>query len=298
MSAPVRPTRIMIRSRRGRRRHRRPLERSRPAGPLMQRAEPLLLRVVVDLDDDPVDLVVELPAAALPDAAAISDLVDRLEAFCERVDRKPVFPQPLQGFPMGSELRALVRPDAVSPERQRPRGGDARVLLPQRARGGVARVRCRLLPLVGKSFVQLAKTGERHVHLASHFDELWRVSTEHAQWDRADRAQIDGHVLSDLTVAARCSACEHPALVREIDREAVDLRLEDISDRRAVPEALVDVLGPLLDRLLGCHLLERAHRGEVLNLLEPGRAGAPTRCVGESGVTSSGCARSSSTSSS
>ena len=174
---------------------------------------------------------------------------------------------------MGSELRPLVRPDAVSPERQRPRGGDARVLLPQRARGGVARVRCRLLPLVDKSLVQLAKTGERHVHLASHFDQLWRVSTEHAQWDRGDRAQIDGHVLSDLAVAARCSACEHPALVREIDCEAVDLRLEDISDRRAVPEALVDVLGPLLDRLLGCHLLERAHRGEVLNLLEPGRGG-------------------------
>src|SRR5581483_3780518 len=38
------------------RRHRRPLVRTRPARPRVQRAEPALLLVVVDLDDDAVDL--------------------------------------------------------------------------------------------------------------------------------------------------------------------------------------------------------------------------------------------------
>src|SRR5262249_40359669 len=42
------------------RRHRRPLERAGPARALVQRAEPALLVERVDLDDDPVDLVVEL----------------------------------------------------------------------------------------------------------------------------------------------------------------------------------------------------------------------------------------------
>ena len=56
----------------------------------MERAEPFLLRVVVDLDDDPVDLVVELRPAALPDATTLGDLLDRLETLGKRVDRKAV----------------------------------------------------------------------------------------------------------------------------------------------------------------------------------------------------------------
>ena len=56
----------------------------------MQRAEPFLLRVVVDLDHDPVDLVVELRSAALPHATALRDLLDGLEALGERVDREAV----------------------------------------------------------------------------------------------------------------------------------------------------------------------------------------------------------------
>ena len=60
--------------------HRRPLERTRPARALVQGAEPALLVVRVDLDDDAVDLVVELRAAKLPCAAALGDLLDRLDA--------------------------------------------------------------------------------------------------------------------------------------------------------------------------------------------------------------------------
>src|SRR5256885_596929 len=50
----------------GRRGHRRPLERTGPARPLVQRSKAALLLERVDLDDDPVDLVVELDAPLLP----------------------------------------------------------------------------------------------------------------------------------------------------------------------------------------------------------------------------------------
>ena len=53
--------------------HRRPLERTRPARPAVEHAEPPLLIERVDLDHDPVDLVVELDAARLPRAAGFGD---------------------------------------------------------------------------------------------------------------------------------------------------------------------------------------------------------------------------------
>jgi hypothetical protein len=78
----------------------------------VQRAEPRLLFVRVDLDDDSVDLVVELGAPQLPDAAALGDLVDRLDALREGVDREAVALQPLQRLPVRRQLDALVRADA------------------------------------------------------------------------------------------------------------------------------------------------------------------------------------------
>ena len=56
------------------RRRRRPLERARPAWTLVKSPEATLLVERVDLDHDPVDLVVELLATVLPLVAATCDL--------------------------------------------------------------------------------------------------------------------------------------------------------------------------------------------------------------------------------
>jgi hypothetical protein len=55
------------------------------------------------------------------------------------------------------------------------------------------------------------------------------------------------------------------------------------------PEPLADVGGPLVEAFVRRHLLERSHRRQVAHLLEALEGAAPTRCVGLSGVTSSGC---------
>src|SRR6185503_20776137 len=61
------------------RRHRRgggPLVGARPSRPFVESAEPPLLVEVVDLDHDPVDLVVELGPTVLPRAARLGVLLD------------------------------------------------------------------------------------------------------------------------------------------------------------------------------------------------------------------------------
>src|SRR5436309_14894492 len=121
----------------------------------MQRAEDRLLLERVDLDHDPVDLVVELEAAGLPVAAGLRDFLDRVEPLRERVRAKAVLPQPLQRLPLRLEVEAVRDPDPVDPYRQRARRGDRGVLLAERARGGVARVRGELLPALGDPLVQL-----------------------------------------------------------------------------------------------------------------------------------------------
>ena len=166
------------------------------------------------------------------------------------------------------ELEPLARADAVDPDRERAVGRDRRVLLPQRAGCGVARVRRELLPRSGEPLVQRAEARDRQVHLATHLEQRRQPVSEHPQRHRADRAQVHGHVLALDAVAARGAADEDAVLVGEVDREPVDLRLEHVRDGLVGAEALPDVVRPLLERLGRRHLLERAHRRRVGDLLE------------------------------
>ncbi len=88
------------------------------------------------------------------------------------------------------------------------------------------------------------------------------------QWNRLDRAQIDRDVLAARAVASRGATHEDSVLVDERDRGAVDLGLQHVRDRLVRVEALAHVLGPLRHGLLSRDLLERAHRGEMLDLAE------------------------------
>ena len=76
--------------------HRRPLVGARPSRTLVQRAEPPLLLERVDLDHDPVDLVVELDPLPFPGAARFRDGRDRLVTLGERIRAEAVLAKPLQ----------------------------------------------------------------------------------------------------------------------------------------------------------------------------------------------------------
>jgi hypothetical protein len=252
-------------------RRRRPLVRARPARALVQRAEPSLLVEVVDLDDDPVDLVVELGTPRLPGATRLRDLLDGLQPLGVRVGAEAVVAEPEEHLPLRLRELALAHAESVDPQRQRALGRDARVELAERAGCGVARVRRRLLPGRNLALVEAREPGEGEVDLASHLEQSGRrlaVGRSEAERDGVDRAQVLRHVLAAEPVAARGAPDERAVLVDERDGRAVDLRLDHIRDLLVGPEPLADVGGPLLERVGRGHLLERPHGLQVLHLGE------------------------------
>jgi hypothetical protein len=95
----------------------------------VKRREPALLIEVVDLDHDPVDLVVELGPPGLPRAARLRDLLDGLEPLRVRVRAEAVVAEPVEHLPLGLRQVALASTEPVDPQRQRALGRDPRVEL-------------------------------------------------------------------------------------------------------------------------------------------------------------------------
>ena len=168
------------------------------------------------------------------------------------------------------ELDALVGSDGVGPHRQRPRRGELRVELADRAGGRVARVRERGLAGLGALLVQAGERGERQVHLAADLEQRRRVLDPERYG--SDRAQVLGHLLAHLAVAARGPAHEHPVLVDQRDRQAVHLRLGHEADLAQLGALALEVAlaahDPGLELLLVARVRQRQHRLEVANLLE------------------------------
>ena len=119
---------------------RRVLERDRPPRRARRGAQPPLQRHLVDLDDHAVDLVLDVVAVLAPVLGVRDDLVDPLEHHGALGDRQPPGAQRVVTLRLALQREALALAEAVADQAQVARGRDPRVLLPQRARRGVARV--------------------------------------------------------------------------------------------------------------------------------------------------------------
>ena len=253
-----------------RRRRRRELPGDRPARLAADDAELAPERPLVDLDHDAVDLVVELVAPILPPAAALDHRLDPRVVGGVGVDLEAA----LASHSTSSLWVARSRPrggaDPVAPDRERPFGGQRRVELADRAGGGVARVGEGRFARLGAPFVQRLEVGDRQVDLAADLDQLRRVVDP--QRDRADRAQVLGHVLADAAVAAGGAADEDAVLVGERDRQPVDLRLGRVAELGGADvealEVVADARLPGAQLLLVAGVAEREHLLGVLDLLE------------------------------
>src|SRR5262249_2444159 len=162
-------------------------------------AELPLQSAVVHLDHDPVDLEVERIAAALPPAAALSDLIDAVQDRDLVVDLEAPLAQPLERFGVALRLPTPQRGAAVAPDGQRSCGGDRRIQLAQGAGGGVPRVGEGREPVLGALLVHLGEAGDRQVDLAAYLDELRRVLD--GERDRLDGLQVLRDVLAHAAVA-------------------------------------------------------------------------------------------------
>ena len=275
--------------------HRRELPGDRPARLAAHHAEPALQVQVVDLHHHAVDLEVERLAPLLPRPAGRDHLVERVVALDVGVDLEAVLAQPLERLEVALELDPLERADRVGPHRQRPRRGDARVELADRARGGVARVGVGGLAGRGALLVELGERAARQVGLAAHLEQRRRAL--HPQRDRLDRAQVLGHVLADLAVAAGGAArrARRPRRRSEIARPSTFGSVTKRISASSTPSLFEQALGALqpgAQLLLVARVGQREHRLQVARRLEALLSGlAPTRWVGESGVTQVGVLR-------
>ena len=109
-------------------------------GAARDEAEPLLPVEAVDLVDDAVDVVVELGAALLDVAVEGEQFLDRMADLGERIGLEAASFEPFDhaGLGVGRHLAHLA--PGIGEEAERARGGDRRVLLAQRAGGGIARI--------------------------------------------------------------------------------------------------------------------------------------------------------------
>ena len=151
--------------------------------------------------------------------------------------------------------------DGVGPEAQRALGGELGIELADRPGGGVAGVHERREAPLGPALVERGEIGQRHVHLAADLDQRRRIVALQAHRDRADRADVVGHVLADLAVAARGAPLEHAVAVDERHRQTVDLRLGHVLEVRVLdPLARQVVAHPLDPR---AQLVGRADVGQA-----------------------------------
>ena len=156
--------------------------------------------------------------------------------------------------------------ERVRGDGQRAGGGDARVLLAQRARGGIARVGVRGLALGHQAGVERLERLHRQEHLAADLHEL-RARASESRGYGLDGPRVKGDVLARASVATRDGPHQAPVLVRQRQRQAVDLGLAQ-ELKRGVVGVADRALPPRLDVLDGERVVERHHPLAVLHRRE------------------------------
>ena len=234
---------------------------------------------LVDLDDHPVQLVLDA-VPLLPEPRDVGlDVRDRVEHLVVRRDRQAPLAEEVVRLRLPGQLESLAVADAVNQHVQRPRRGDARVLLSQRPGGAVARVGERCPPCRDERGVELLETLHGEEHLAADLD-LGRV-TGPAQpvRDALDGLDVVGDVLARTPVTAGQGPGQPAVLVEQVDGEAVDLQLAEV-----VVRAGVGVTGGPRGpggQLLGREaVVEAEHPLEVVDRLELGRERRPADQLG------------------
>src|SRR5439155_20976486 len=208
------------------------LERHRPAGRARYLAEAALEAQVVHLHDQPVDLVGQGVALGLEAGEQGEDLVERPEPAAPRYGPQAEAGQPLEGVPVGRELRTADLSRAVADEVEGACGRDGRIELLQRTRRRVPRIGEGRETGVLALAVQAPEGGDREEDLAADLEERRQRSVVRPQTEREapDGPHVRRDVLAREPVAARRGRAQHAVLVDQLDRHAVDLRLAHVLD--------------------------------------------------------------------
>ena len=171
------------------------------------------------------------------------------------------------------------------------------VLLPQRAGRRVAGIGEGLEPRLELALVELLERRHRHVHLAAHLEHRRHRAPLLRPPQRVGHGGDGGHVGGDVVagdpVAAGGRLHQPAVLVDERHGEPVDLELADEGGLDRLGCDAGHAVEPGVQLLDAEGVVEAHHRRPVLHRGEQHRRCPPTRRVGESAVTSSGWASSS-----
>ena len=172
-------------------------------------------------------------------------------------------------MPMLRLLRHLAHlAPGVGEEFQRPRRGDRRILLPQRAGGEVARVGGHLDAGLLGALVEADEILAEDVDLAADLADGGDVLALQLVRDVGDGAHVGGDVFAGGAVAARRAAHQFAFFVAQRQRQTVDLRFRD--DRRHLvvgkPQETPHAIDEVRHVLVAEGVAEREHRHRMLHL--------------------------------
>ena len=99
-----------------------------------------------------------------------------------------------------------------------------RIQIPHRSRRRVARILEQRLTRVFHLAVDPLERGTRQIHLAADLDPAGRAAFQRKR-NRADRADVGGHIFAARPVASRRATHQRSVFIRERDAQAIDLEL-------------------------------------------------------------------------
>src|SRR4051812_22243130 len=147
--------------------------------------------------------------------------LDRLATYQQIADGDAERSDPLHRQQLHGGKRLAELAPAVSEEAQWPCSRNARILLPQRAGGCIARICEDLAPRRFLPFVERFEVGLGHVNLAAHLEDLG--STDDRLRNIADGPHIRRDVFAGCSVTARCRKDQLAALISQRATQSVDL---------------------------------------------------------------------------
>ncbi len=243
----------------------------RPARGLRRGAEAALQAEGVDLHHHTVDLVLDVVAVLPPPADECLDLGDARQHLVVPGDRQAELGHPLVRIGLGGDVEAAVGTESMHDHGQWAAGGDPRVLLPQGAGGGVARVGERFVASGDQRGVEFGEGRRREEDLAADLQQLGHAPTAQPARHRREGPDVRGDVLSRPPVAAGGRARQVAVLVDQVDRETIDLQLAQPGVHLGLPG---DAGGPRLELHLREDVVQREQPLQVLHRGEQRRDGA------------------------
>ena len=262
--------------------------RQRPARRLGDETEALLVVEPVDLVDHAVDFIRQVGPRGGDGLVMCEDRCGIVEPREQRRDGHAPALDHADHLFLRVARHIGGRTPAMRPELERALRGDLGVLLPQRSRGGIARVgkladlgRVEFLALflrrsariTHQPRVECLEIGASHIDLAADLEHLGRIARQLLR-NVGDMRDIGGNVLAHLPVAARRRAHQPTLLVAQRAGQAVDLVFRRkrhriaIGQRQEAPHAR----DPILD-LLRIEGIVEAHHANLVRHLAQRRGG-------------------------